>query len=82
MNIVWVILIGLVVGLIARALKPGNDGMGFIMTILVGIGGALLATYAGQAMGMYRAGENAGFIGAVVGAVVLLIGISAVRSRG
>ena len=50
MDIVWVILIGLVVGLVARMLKPGNDGMGFIMTILVGIGGALLATYAGQAV--------------------------------
>jgi len=82
MDIVWVILIGLVVGLVARLLKPGNDGMGFIMTILVGIGGALLATYAGQAMGMYQAGEKAGFIGAVVGAIVLLIGISSVRSRG
>jgi len=82
MHLLGVIIIGFVVGIIARLLKPGPDGMGFIMTTLVGIGGALLATYAGQTFGFYHAGETAGFIGAVVGAVVLLIGISMVRSRG
>lgn len=73
MGIIGTIIIGLIVGLIARFLKPGDDGMGWIMTILLGIGGALLATYGGQAVGIYDAGEAAGFIGAVVGAIILLV---------
>lgn len=73
MNLLGTILIGLVAGLIARAIKPGNDPMGWIMTILLGIGGSLLATWGGQALGLYHAGETAGFIGAVVGAVILLV---------
>ncbi|WP_313519099.1 GlsB/YeaQ/YmgE family stress response membrane protein [Pseudomonas sp.] len=73
MGIIGTIFIGLIVGLIARFLKPGDDSMGWIMTILLGIGGALLATYGGQAVGIYQAGEAAGFIGAVVGAIILLI---------
>lgn len=73
MGIIGTIIIGLIVGLIARFLKPGNDSMGWIMTILLGIGGALLATYGGQAVGIYDAGEAAGFIGAVIGAVILLV---------
>ena len=59
--------------LLARFLKPGDDSMGWIMTILLGIGGSLAATYGGQALGIYKAGEGAGFIGAVVGAVILLV---------
>src|SRR5690606_18384798 len=73
MGIIGTIIIGLIVGLIARFLKPGDDSMGWIMTILLGIGGALAATYGGQALGIYEAGQAAGFIGAVIGAVVLLI---------
>ncbi|MBU3059627.1 MULTISPECIES: GlsB/YeaQ/YmgE family stress response membrane protein [Pseudomonas] len=73
MGIIGTIIIGLLVGLVARFLKPGNDSMGWIMTILLGIGGALLATYGGQALGIYAAGEAAGFIGAVVGAIILLV---------
>ncbi|SFN24571.1 GlsB/YeaQ/YmgE family stress response membrane protein [Variovorax sp. OV329] len=72
MSIVWTILIGFVAGLIARAIKPGNDSMGIIMTTVVGILGALAATYLGQAMGWYTAGQGAGFIASVVGAIVLL----------
>lgn len=72
MGLIGTIFIGLIVGLIARFLKPGNDAMGWIMTILLGIGGSLLATYGGQAIGIYHAGETAGFIGAIVGAVILL----------
>ena len=72
MSIVWTILIGFVAGLIARALKPGDDSMGIIMTTIVGIVGALAATYLGQAMGWYAAGQGAGFIASVVGAIVLL----------
>lgn len=67
------IVIGLVVGLVARLLKPGDDSMGWIKTILFGIGGSMAATYGGQALGLYQAGQGAGFIGSVVGAVVLLI---------
>ncbi|MDT4865233.1 Transglycosylase associated protein [compost metagenome] len=73
MGLIATIVIGLIVGLVARFLKPGDDSMGWIMTILIGIGGSLLATYGGQALGIYTAGQAAGFIGAVVGAVVLLI---------
>ena len=72
MSIVWTILIGFVAGLVARAIKPGDDSAGFIVTTLIGIAGSLIATYLGQAMGWYRAGEGAGFIASVVGAVVLL----------
>ena len=82
MNIVWVILIGFVVGVVARLLKPGNDGMGFILTTLVGIGGALLMNFIGPKLGFYQPGETAGFIGSVIGAIVLLIGLNMVRSRG
>ena len=73
MGIIGTIFIGLIVGLIARFLKPGNDSMGWIMTILLGIGGSLLATYGGQALGLYEADEAAGFIGAVIGAIILLV---------
>ena len=72
MSIVWTILIGFVAGLVARAIKPGDDLAGFIVTTLIGIAGSLIATYLGQAMGWYQAGQGAGFIASVVGAVVLL----------
>ena len=72
MSIIWTILIGFVVGLIARAVKPGNDSAGFIVTTLIGIAGSFGATYLGQAMGWYTAGQGAGFIASVVGAIVLL----------
>ena len=72
MSIVWTILIGFVAGLVARAIKPGDDSAGFIITTLIGIAGSLIATYVGQAMGWYTAGQGAGFIASVVGAVVLL----------
>ncbi len=73
MGIIATIIIGLIIGLVARFIKPGDDSMGWIMTILLGIGGSLLAAYGGQALGIYQAGQGAGFIAAVVGAVVLLI---------
>jgi uncharacterized membrane protein YeaQ/YmgE (transglycosylase-associated protein family) len=79
MGIIGTIFIGLIVGLIARFIKPGNDSMGWIMTILLGIGGSLAATYGGQALGIYQAGQAAGFIGAVIGAVVLLVIYGLVR---
>ena len=79
MSIIGTIIVGLIVGLIARAIKPGNDSMGWIMTILLGIGGSIAATYGGQALGIYQVGEAAGFIGAVIGAVVLLIIYGAIK---
>lgn len=72
MGIIGTIFVGLIVGLIARAIKPGNDAMGWIMTIVLGIVGALVATYGGQALGMYHAGEGAGWIASVVGAIVVM----------
>lgn len=72
MGIIGTILIGLLVGLLARFLKPGNNSMGWIMTILLGMGGSILATYGGQALGIYKVGETTGFIGAVIGAMILL----------
>jgi uncharacterized membrane protein YeaQ/YmgE (transglycosylase-associated protein family) len=77
----YIIFIGFIVGLLARFLKPGNDGMGFILTILLGIGGALLASWAGQAMGWYAPGQPAGFIGALIGAIVILVLFSLFRRR-
>jgi uncharacterized membrane protein YeaQ/YmgE (transglycosylase-associated protein family) len=73
MGIIWTILIGFVVGLLAKMLKPGRDPSGFIVTVLIGIAGSLLATYGGQALGFYRAGEAAGFIGSLIGAIILLV---------
>jgi uncharacterized membrane protein YeaQ/YmgE (transglycosylase-associated protein family) len=72
MQIIGTILIGFVAGLIARFLMPGRDPMGFVLTTLLGIAGAFVATYLGQAIGWYSAGQDAGFIGAVVGAVIVL----------
>ena len=68
----WAIIIGFVVGLIARAIMPGRDPGGFIVTVLLGIGGAVVATWLGQAVGWYQADQRAGFIGAVVGAIIIL----------
>jgi len=73
MGIIGTIFIGLIIGLIARFLKPGDDSMGWIMTIVLGIAGSLVATYGGQALGIYKAGQGAGFIGGVIGAIVLLV---------
>lgn len=82
MSIVWTILIGFVAGLVARAIKPGDDSAGFIITTLIGIAGSLIATYVGQAMGWYTAGQGAGFIASVVGAIVLLFLYGMVKRKG
>lgn len=72
MGIIATIVIGLVVGLIARFLMPGRDPMGFILTAVLGIIGAWLGSWLGSAMGMYQQGEPAGFLMSVVGAVIVL----------
>jgi uncharacterized membrane protein YeaQ/YmgE (transglycosylase-associated protein family) len=74
-SIIWTIIIGFIAGIVAKFLHPGssNEPSGFILTVALGIAGSLVATYLGQALGWYRAGEGAGFIGAVVGAIILLV---------
>jgi uncharacterized membrane protein YeaQ/YmgE (transglycosylase-associated protein family) len=74
MSIIWTIIVGFLAGLIAKFIMPGdNEPSGFIMTTILGIVGAFVASYLGQALGWYKAGEGAGFIGAVVGAIILLL---------
>lgn len=73
MGFIWTIIIGLIAGAIAKFVMPGRDPGGIIVTILLGIVGALVATWLGQAIGWYRAGEGAGLIGAVIGAIIVLV---------
>ena len=74
MSMIWTIIIGFFAGVVAKFIMPGdNEPSGFIMTTILGIVGAFVASYLGQALGWYRAGEGAGFIGAVVGAIILLV---------
>lgn len=74
MHILWIIIIGFVAGLIAKLIHPSpNEPSGFIMTTVLGIIGAFVATYIGQAIGWYRADQGAGFIGAIVGALIVLV---------
>ena len=72
MSYVWMAVVGLIVGLIARAILPGTQQLGLILTAALGIAGSFIAGFAGQALGWYQAGQNAGFIGSVLGAIILL----------
>ncbi|HYI89951.1 MAG TPA: GlsB/YeaQ/YmgE family stress response membrane protein [Beijerinckiaceae bacterium] len=73
MGIIWTIIIGFLAGVVAKFIMPGkNEPSGFILTTILGIVGAFLATWLGQALGWYRPGEGAGFIGAIVGAIIVL----------
>ena len=72
MSIIWAIIIGFIVGIVAKFLMPGRDGGGFIVTALLGIVGAVVATFIGRAMGLYGANESAGFIASVIGAIIVL----------
>jgi uncharacterized membrane protein YeaQ/YmgE (transglycosylase-associated protein family) len=81
MSLLGTIFVGLIVGLIARAVKPGDDKLGWIMTIALGIGGSLLAKFAGQALGFYKANAAAGWIASVIGALILLVIYSVVKSK-
>jgi uncharacterized membrane protein YeaQ/YmgE (transglycosylase-associated protein family) len=82
MSIIWAIVIGFIVGLVAKLLMPGRDPGGFIVTALLGIVGAVLATFLGQAMGLYASGEQAGFIASVIGAIIVLFLYGMIRGRG
>lgn len=81
MHLIWTILIGFVAGLLARAVFPGNQKMGFFLTAILGIAGSLTATYLGQFAGWYAADAGAGFIASVIGAVVLLVLVQLVTRK-
>jgi uncharacterized membrane protein YeaQ/YmgE (transglycosylase-associated protein family) len=82
MSILWTIVIGFIAGLIAKFIHPGsNEPSGFILTTLLGIAGAFVATYLGQSLGFYQANEGAGLIGAVVGAIIVLVVWGLLASR-
>ncbi len=72
MHYVWVAIIGLVVGALAKLIMPGKDPGGIIVTMLLGIAGSFIATFLGRAVGLYQAGEAAGFIMSLIGAIILL----------
>ncbi|CAH2928881.1 MAG: FIG00537353: hypothetical protein [uncultured Paraburkholderia sp.] len=81
LSFIGTVIVGLIVGLIARALKPGDDRMGLIMTIILGIAGSLVAGYMGRALGWYQPSQPAGWIASVIGAIVLLVIYGMVRRR-
>jgi uncharacterized membrane protein YeaQ/YmgE (transglycosylase-associated protein family) len=72
-GIIMTFIIGLIVGIVAKFLMPGKDPGGFIITAIIGIVGSFVATWLGQAIGWYHAGQTAGFIGSVIGAIILLL---------
>lgn len=80
-SLIGTIFVGLIVGLIARAIKPGNDQLGWTMTALLGIGGSFFASYAGSAMGWYPPGAPAGWIASIIGAIVLLVVYGLIKKR-
>ena len=73
MHILWIIIIGLLAGALARFIVPGRDPGGILVSIILGIVGALVATFLGRMLGLYQPGDSAGFIGATVGAIVVLL---------
>jgi uncharacterized membrane protein YeaQ/YmgE (transglycosylase-associated protein family) len=82
MWIVWAIVIGLIVGAIARLIVPGRHPRGLIVTVVIGVAGSVVATIAGKAAGFYHGGQSAGFLASIVGAVVLLLALQAIAGRG
>jgi len=81
MSILWTLIIGLVIGAVAKLLMPGKDPGGFIITILLGIAGSFVGTYIGRALGLYAEGQSAGFIMSVIGALILLVIYHLIRRR-
>lgn len=81
-NWFYIIFIGLIVGILARLIKPGRQNMGILLTIVLGIVGALFASWLGQVVGWYGPGENAGFLGALIGAILILFIVGFVRKLG
>jgi uncharacterized membrane protein YeaQ/YmgE (transglycosylase-associated protein family) len=81
MSLLGTIFVGLIVGFIARAVKPGDDKLGWIMTAILGVGGSFLANFVGQSLGWYKPGATAGYIASVVGAIILLVIYGFVKSK-
>jgi len=82
MGIIWTIIIGFIAGVVAKLIMPGkNEPSGFVLTTILGIVGALVATYLGRALGWYGPGQGAGFIGAIVGAIIILAIWGAIARR-
>jgi uncharacterized membrane protein YeaQ/YmgE (transglycosylase-associated protein family) len=81
MSLLWTALIGLIAGALAKAIMPGKDPGGIIITMLLGIAGAMVGTFLGRSLGWYSTGEGAGLIAAVVGAVILLLGYRMIQGR-
>ena len=81
MGILWMLIIGLIVGAVAKLIMPGRDPGGIIVTIILGIAGAFLAGFLGRALGLYGEGDAAGFIASVIGAIILLIIYRMIRGR-
>ncbi|MDM7950569.1 GlsB/YeaQ/YmgE family stress response membrane protein [Hydrogenophaga sp.] len=81
MSIIFTVIIGLIAGFVARAIKPGDDGMGWIMTAVLGVAGSFVASYGGAALGLYAPGQPAGFIASVIGAIVLLVIYGLVKKK-
>jgi uncharacterized membrane protein YeaQ/YmgE (transglycosylase-associated protein family) len=81
LELLWIIIIGLVVGALAKFFMPGPDPGGFLVTALLGMGGALVATYLGRFLGLYGPGQGAGFIASIIGAIVILFIYRKVRAR-
>lgn len=81
MSLVWTIVVGFIVGLIARAVMPGEQKLGLILTAVLGIVGSVVAGYLGQAIGLYQAGQGAGFIGSIVGALIVLFGYGLIAKK-
>lgn len=81
MHFIGTLIIGLIVGILAKFLHPGKEDMGLVITTLLGIGGAMIATFLGQAFGLYEAGQAAGFIGAVIGAIIILVIYGSIKRR-
>lgn len=79
MGIIWMVIIGFVVGLLARAIMPGTQKLGIILTAILGIVGAVLAGFIGRALGWYAEGEPAGFIASIVGAIIVLFVVGKLR---
>lgn len=82
MGIIVTIVVGFVVGLLARAIMPGNQSMGIIMTTILGVVGALVASYGGAALGLYAAGTPVGWIASIIGAIIVLFIYGLVTKRG
>ncbi len=80
-SIVWTIIVGFLVGVVAKLVHPGRENMGFVLTTLLGIAGSVLAGYIGQAVGLYQVGQGAGFIGSVIGALVILIVYGMIKGK-